>query len=353
MSDKEEPGIEPDGEEGLEPPVDLFETKLDELVDLPRPDAVADVIEATIWPHPGKPEGWQVARLSGAVYLYREVASLWTVVAKFYAVKSRPAERYARREKEWIEQVRALGLAEGPYRAVAPLGCQGGVLFLEHLGALSLYDAIAIRRGRPGCLPPILERVTRLLYRLHTGGLRPDEAPDFGPSTERARKYVEQLAKYGVLKHEPTIHRGLERQLAAWADVPLMTAYTPALTHGDATSANFLLPDDESVVAIDWETMAVRDPAFDLGRLAAEVSHCVEEHGGQGEEAAAVVERLYGAYLALVESEEEAAALRRRARFYQASSALRIARNGWVPRLARMALVGQAMGLLTGPGEDW
>jgi hypothetical protein len=39
-------------------------------------------------------------------------------------------------------------------------------------------------------------------------------------------------------------------------------------------------------------------------------------------------------------------AIVRRARFYQASSTLRIARNGWVPRLARTALVAQAMALL-------
>jgi len=35
-----------------------------------------------------------------------------------------------------------------------------------------------------------------------------------------------------------------------------------------------------------------------------------------------------------------------RARFYRASSTLRIARNGWVSRLDRTALVAQAMALL-------
>jgi hypothetical protein len=39
-------------------------------------------------------------------------------------------------------------------------------------------------------------------------------------------------------------------------------------------------------------------------------------------------------------------AMIRRARFYRASSTLRIARNGWISRLDRTALVAQAMGLL-------
>ena len=38
----------------------------------------------------------------------------------------------------------------------------------------------------------------------------------------------------------------------------------------------------------------------------------------------------------------------KRARFFQASSTLRIARNGWVSRLDRMGLVAQALALLSG-----
>ena len=47
-----------------------------------------------------------------------------------------------------------------------------------------------------------------------------------------------------------------------------MGDFTPAFTHGDATTSNFVFPWDGGVVAIDWERFAVADPAADVGRFA-------------------------------------------------------------------------------------
>lgn len=127
-----------------------------------------------------------------------------------------------------------------------------------------------------------------------------------------------------------------------------MQDFTPGFNHGDATTSNFIYPWDGGVVAIDWERFKVADPAADLGRLMAEVSHSIKQHGGSVAEAEPFVQRLVEAYCGAVPAGWNVGALIQRARFYRAQSTLRIARNGWVSRLDRTALVAQAAVLLSG-----
>jgi len=103
----------------------------------------------------------------------------------------------------------------------------------------------------------------------------------------------------------------------------------------------------EGVIAIDWERAGPGDPAADLGRLIAEVTHSVVQHGGSAAEAAAYIDPLCRAYTLALPDEWGGKALQERARFYQAISTLRMARNGWLSRLHRTALVARAMALLT------
>jgi aminoglycoside phosphotransferase (APT) family kinase protein len=281
------------------------------------------------------------------VYLYREVSTLWTVVAKFYAAKTRSkALKYAGRELRCIEQARAAGLGGERMRTPLPLGTWRGVLFLEYVDGLTLSDSIAVRQSQPGALAAGLAAVAELLARLHTGGSKPDAVPAFDAAVARAVEYVTELEGHGVLKEEPLIASALRALIEGWADQTAMTTFTPTLTHGDATTTNFLFPPDGGVVAIDWERLWVADPAADLGRLAAEVWHGVKDTGGPSTEAARLVNHMLDAYQRAQGGGADAAAAVKRARFYQASSTLRIARNGWVPRLARTALVAQAMALL-------
>lgn len=78
----------------------------------------------------------------------------------------------------------------------------------------------------------------------------------------------------------------------------------------------------------------------------AEISHSVKQHGGSFEESHPVLEHLVNSYCLEIPANWDANAILERARFYQAISTLRIARNGWVSRLDRMALVTKAMALL-------
>ena len=125
-----------------------------------------------------------------------------------------------------------------------------------------------------------------------------------------------------------------------------MDEFHPVPMHGDTTTSNFVYPWLGGIVAIDWERAGYADPAFDLGRLQAEVAHSIDHHGGDMAEAAAFADYVRKVYTKSMGSTGSLDALLNRARFYQASSSLRIARNGWVPRKDRLRLVGQAFALL-------
>jgi thiamine kinase-like enzyme len=332
----------------LEPPADVPEIQQGNWFTLPASDIVVEYLSANIWQPSESPAAWEVARLSSAAYIYREKATQWAALAKFYAVKTGPdAEKHARREFECTQKARASCLAEGSTRVVQPLGVWRGVLFLEYVDGLTLEDIIAVRRNRPGTLTPSLERAAECLATLHAHGIELQEKPDFETAIAYARKLIDNLSTYGVLQGEPVIRDGLLRAVDRWARQPAMQDFVPAFIHGDATTSNFVFRWGDGLVVIDWERFKVADPAADLGRLMAEVSHSVSQQGGDTIEAWPLIERLADAYRRALPSDWDADALRERARFYQASSTLRIARNGWLSRLDRTALVAQALALLT------
>ncbi len=331
----------------VEPPADVPEIQRGNWLALSAEDPVVEHVTETLWDRPERPMSWELARLSNAAYIYRETSTEWSVVAKFYAVKAgSSARKYAARERECIRQVQAIGLVNEKARAVDPLALWRGVLFLEYVPGLTLEDVIAVRHSHPGKLNGALEWVARFLVRLHVHSLREDEQPDFGSAVQYAHGVVEQLGKYGVLQDHPVTRGGITQLIGRWAARSDMEDFVPSLTHGDATTTNFILPRRGGVVVVDWERLYVGDPAFDLGRLMAEITHSVNQHGGSVAEAEAFVEHMVDAYRRALPEGWDGDDLVRRARFYRASSTLRIARNGWVSRLDRAMLVAQAMALL-------
>jgi len=124
-----------------------------------------------------------------------------------------------------------------------------------------------------------------------------------------------------------------------------MWDFPPTLNHGDATTTNIIFPPDGGAVAIDWERSEYADPAADLGRLMAEVTHSVNKYGGNYSEGVSYANKLAAAYCEEINLNGNSDSLVHRARFYQAASTLRIARNGWLPRMDRLALVLQAFAL--------
>lgn len=315
---------------------------------LPDDDPLLRYISRHFWEPATPPQVWQVARMSAAAHIYREQATGWTVVAKFYTAKTgKDADHHAQREYDVTLQARQAGLETGEIRALRPLTVWRGVLLLEHIDGLTLEDTIAVRRHRPGELMPALERAAALLARLHAHSAQPDISPDFTRSADYARKLIEQLAHWGVLQDNTIVCRGFDCLIDRWQDIASIQAYTPVLTHGDATTTNFVYPWQGSVVGIDWERAKVGDPAADVGRLIAEITHSTTRHGGSTAEALLLADHVLDAYFQAAEfTSTERAHFVDRVTFFRASSTLRIARNGWVPRVDRLALTAEALALL-------
>lgn len=331
----------------IEPPEDFLDLRSGEWGALPKSGPVIEHITQNYWPGPGFPDTWKVARFSKAVYLFQEQKTRWTVVVKFYSTKTASnAEKYAARELQRIEEVQALGLREGRLRAIRAFGAWRGVLFLEYVPGLTLADLIAVRQSHPGRLKPGLVGIAQILAKLHQASANPAISPAIEPAVTEALKIIAELERHGVLENERFVAAQLRNLVNHWSDKVHLSQYTPCLIHGDTTTTNFVFPDEDTVVAIDWERLWVGDPAADLGRLAAEIAHSLQRQGGHGNEAEGLFEHLYQAYFQAGSTGLEDEAFIKRASFYQASSTLRIARNGWVPRLERMILIAQAMSLL-------
>lgn len=331
----------------LAPPAEVPEILRGDWLDLPPDDPVVEYASQMVWDNPEHPASWATARLSGAAFVYKEASSQWGFVAKFFLVKAgSSAHKYATREWRCTRKAASTRMDHADGRVVRPLGLWRGVLFLEYIQGLRLEDVIAIRQSQPGRLAASLERAARFLASLHIGTVQPHSRPHFGASVRYAHGVVQQLAEHGVLRANPIAIDGITRLIDHWATKQTMTDFAPVLTHGDTTTTNFLFPERGGVVVVDWERLNLGDPAFDLGRMMAELTHSITRHGGSTGEAELFVHRLGEAYRQALPASWDGEALVDRARFYRASSTLRIARNGWVSRLDRTALVAQAMALL-------
>ncbi len=333
----------------LHPPLDIPQIQGGDWLELPSSDPLVMYIREHIWDQPVEPGKWRVARLSQAAYLYQESDTDWSVVAKFYMVKTRDrSEFHARRELENTRRAASVNTAREDFRAVRSFGMWRGVLFLEYVDGLTLEDVIAVRRSRPGSMLPQIANVAQLLAHFHLAEpFTVESVTDFEGQVARMRKILKNLAEHGVIQDDPIVKDGMQALINRWEADAGMRSYRPTPSHGDATTTNFIFPWQGGVVAIDWERHHIADPATDLGRLMAEISHSIKQHGGSMAEALPCVDHLVASYGLHVPPGWDMQALIRRARFYQALSTLRIARNGWVARLDRLALVAQAFALLS------
>jgi aminoglycoside phosphotransferase (APT) family kinase protein len=332
----------------LAPPALPYENRFQGWFPMPDSDAVTDYIAMALWDQDAAPAGWQVARLSPAVYAYQEERTRWKVATKFYQFKTgKDADHHAKREFQRAQRAWACFNPDSSMRPVQPLGAVNGLLFLEYVNGLTLEDKIAIRRNQPGELLGVLEAVSQFLAQLHTNCLQPETPADFGPAADHAYKVIDNLARHGVLQKYPDVKNGLVKLVEKWGWEKCMWDFDPTINHGDATTANFIFPPQNGVVAIDWERSELADPAADLGRLMAEVAHSIHQHGGDFAEAQVFNQYTTDAYLSLLPTEWNAGALLQRALFYQATSTLRIARNGWLSHQDRFGLILEAFALLS------
>jgi thiamine kinase-like enzyme len=311
-------------------------------------DSVIEHIENIFWDQDISPANWLAARLSPAVYVYCEKATGLKIIAKFHAPKTgKDAVYHAEREFRITLRAWKYLSTEKKYRSIQPLESRKGVLFLEYVEGFTLEDQIAIRRSQPGELFHSLEAVAKLLSQLHTESVEKESETDFVSAVNYAYKVLDNLVKHGVLQNHPSVQNGIKHLIEKWNHDQDMWDFRLALNHGDATSSNFIFPMGGGVVAIDWERSEFADPAADLGRLMAEVTHAINQQGGDYSEGYVYAQELGAAYSRFLPRKWDQKALLHRARFYEAISTLRIARNGWLSRKDRLALVLQAFALLS------
>jgi len=331
----------------ITPPADLPQIQRGNWFDVPAGDPVASYLAFQYNDQIRENPTWQAARLSNAAYLYREIHSEWKVVAKFYGVKSPEQGReHGIQEYELNKLAHDVYLLDDRYRAVRPLELWQDVLLLEYVDGLTLEDTIAVRKSQPGVLVDCIEHVAGLIANLHTAPTGMGKHMHFRYWIHKTYKIIETLSKHGVLIDDLVTQQGLTRLIERWEGSAQMLDYGLVPLHGDATTSNFVFPKDGGIVAIDWERSACGDPASDLGRLLAEISYSINNHGGDQAEAQAFTSLLLDSYCAVIPPAWDVGALLNRTRFFQASSSLRIARNGWVTRKSRLHLVTQAFALL-------
>jgi aminoglycoside phosphotransferase (APT) family kinase protein len=331
----------------LSPPVSYTDIPKGAWFSLPDSDPITDYVVTNFWDQTEQPCSWQAVELSPAVYIYREQTTGWAIVAKFHSAKTgADAEKYAVREYQFNQQAREVGTADNGMCAVRPYGFWQGTIFLEYVDGLTLEDKIAVRRSQPGELSRILENVGTFLANFHAVSLQPESRQDFGQAADYAYKLVDNLVRHGVIQNNPIVQNGFGCVIEKWATDRQMWTFQLTLTHGDATTSNFIFPPEGSGVAIDWERSEFADPAADLGRLMAEVTHSINQHGGNFAEGQIFAKLLAEKYCDFLPSNWNGTALLQRAQFYQATSTLRIARNGWLSRIDRLSLILHAFALL-------
>lgn len=336
-------------QEYLQPPLPKEQFTYNNWFELSSVEPTVEFISTNIWESEKKPQVWQAARLSQAVYIFREIQTKQIFLVKYYSAKVGPgpkAEQYAQREYVSTRIAETAGLNNSEMRVPHIYSCVQGTLVMEYVVGFTLEDIIAVRRSRPGVILSALQRTANLLARLHICSDQLENRLTFQYALNDVRKYLSELFDHGVLKDKTVIYEGIQRLLIQWEGDKSMVDFPTVYVHGDATTSNFVFLDNEQLVAIDWERLHISDPALDLGRLMAEVSHSVTQHGGNSVEAEELVEQVFNTYCAALPSDWDTIHLTSRVRFYRACSTFRIARNGWIPRQDRLAMVAQAMALL-------
>ena len=139
-------------------------------------------------------------------------------------------------------------------------------------------------------------------------------------------KEVDRLAEEGTR---------WETRLAAYPD-------RQVLLHGDATPTNFLFPDGR-VVALDLERLRPGDRLFDLSWVAGELRHAWGWRGRHFGDSEKVIQDFFRSYLdALAANVDLTRRIYALNPLYMALAELRIARNDYLSREYRRALVAEA-----------
>ena len=304
------------------------------------------------WPASGEvfleplPSSRQVARLTAG-------NGAAAVVGKFFSACPPATEKDRSLDGEYGNYLRAESLGLTPEAGLIPrllgrhLQARLG-LVVEAVSGPDLDQALALacRRGENDQLFCRLEKLAGLLAVFHTRPLPGQQPASPQPALEYLAKLRHQLQTLNLLTGEDD--RVFQDEAAAWAGRLARFPDHLVLAHGDATPTNFLFPDGR-VVAVDLERLRPGDRLWDLSWVAGEIRHAWGWRTGHAAGAEPAIGHFFASYLQALPGD---AALTRRIfalnPFYMALAELRIARNDYLSRDYRRALVAEARRCLAG-----
>lgn len=274
------------------------------------------------------------------------------VVGKFFSAypPATDPDRSLNREFHNYLRAEALGLTQGAGLIPRLLGRHpqtglGLVLAAVPGPDLDRVLALACHSGEHGQIYQRLERLAGLLAVFHTRRL-PEQPVSPQPALGYFNKLSHQLQGLGLLTADD--EHALQEESAAWAERLLCFPDRQVLVHGDATPTNFLFPDGRAV-ALDLERLRLADRLWDLSWVAGELKHAWGCRTGHLDGAEPAISHFFEAYLRALPADT---ALARRIfalnPFYMALAELRIARNLYLSREYRRALVAEARRCLAG-----
>jgi aminoglycoside phosphotransferase len=322
------------------PPAPLWEKSLSRLLYPETPGAAPDGFVAEPLPS-SRPVFRFVSNNGGAA-----------VVGKFFSAcpPLTSADRSLLREYDNYQEAARLGLNGDRGLLPRVLGRDPSSrlgLLLEAIPGPDL-DGLIKRAGLEGDAAPLtrgLENLAELLARFHAAPLPP--AP---VSPAEGLAYLDklrfQLQGQGLLTLEDAAALAGER--AAWGERFSALPDFRVLVHGDATPTNFLFPGGRAV-ALDLERLRVADRLWDLSWVAGELKHAWAWRTGGFHGAEPFIRGFFAAYLAALPGGPSLAPrLYSLNPFYMALAELRIARNAYLSREYRGALVAEARLCLAG-----
>ncbi|HEY6139336.1 MAG TPA: phosphotransferase [Thermoanaerobaculia bacterium] len=299
---------------------------------------------------------FEVYRLGreGAVYLYVHAPSGARAIGKFYGRKPLPAgtvgssEMHAllmNREFYHLQMLRSLGFDDGPHRVPRPLATSettNWLLIEEFVEGESIHHAVRqrIERGDE-LLDHSITSVATALVRLH-GFPCPSSLLPPKDAVAYFAKVISQLQATGILSGAARDRLlGIAQR---WHRGNAVSAYEPAMIHGDATPEHFLYHHGTDCMnMIDVEALRLGNPAEDLGYLAGELKHLFWMYTDDPWASEPAIRRMYDAYIAAAKLPSAAAdALTEGARYFMGVVELRIARNTWLPFHHRLKLIAEA-----------
>ncbi|MDX9724595.1 MAG: aminoglycoside phosphotransferase family protein [Myxococcota bacterium] len=344
----------------------------------PDDDPVAQHLRA-VWWLPRSPLPWHAERLNGAAWLFEREDGV-KVVAKLFRDKSpNDVDRNAAREARILTLLAPRLSAPAARLIPSVFELWRGVLFLEFQSGdtLQRLAEAALWGGQwmhsPLARPSTAQDFARALASLH--GLQEERfwrnvVPHEGlaQATRYAEALLTQLAERGLLHQgEASDASNDEASRSATAlrlGISRHRDLAPrlCLVHGDMTTGNVLWDQGEGLSLIDWERAKWAPPELDWGRLRAELRHLVRRFVGSPQASVSRPQQVelrawnqghgsdplslflhasLAAYSALGPSLDQ-----RLLDFYDATSSLRIARNGWLSREQRLEAVDDALQLL-------